>query len=135
MFKNGRQSFRCKPLHFFVLTLPYLPREKLRCLLVFDRLVREIIAIKLGALKLIKIGASSIVFSVGDSRQRNAALLRDRFELVVGLFVIVHQALGKLLDLRIRRFICGKPSKIDFGKPSHCSDLAEERVLIVALIR
>ena len=77
MFKNGRQSFRCKPLHFFVLTLPYLPREKLRCLLVFDGLVREIGAIKLGAIKLIKIGTSFIVFGVGVSRQRNVALLRD----------------------------------------------------------
>ena len=41
MFKNGGQSFRCKTLHLVVLTLPYLPREKLRCLLVFDSLVRE----------------------------------------------------------------------------------------------
>ena len=62
MFKNGGQSFRCEPLHLFVLTLPYLPREKLRCLLVFDSLVREIGTIKLGAIEVIKIGTNFIMF-------------------------------------------------------------------------
>ena len=84
MFKNGRQSFRCKPLHFFVLTLPYLTRSTVtqfhstrnRPVAVFKLpldVVRRIVILALSALRLVKEAENMVVAMV--DRHRGAKLL------------------------------------------------------------